>query len=157
MVTAPAWQPPHVRGAALANLSRMSDSGTPVGAHAAPLDAALRLTRQPDADGWAVLRLDPQPIVFSGDGDDAYIHGGALATCVDTAAWEAVVAIQPGTWVVADMRLDFLRLARPVPHRVRAHARRVGRRQAVADVEISAWDDPSRLVALGRATLTRVS
>jgi uncharacterized protein (TIGR00369 family) len=135
----------------------MSDSGTAVGDHAAPLDAALRLTREPDADGWAVLRLDPQPIAFSGEGEDAYIHGGALATCVDTASWEAVVAIQPGTWVVGDLRMDFLRLARPVPHRVRAQARRVGRRQAVADVEISAWDDPSRVVALGRATLTRVN
>jgi uncharacterized protein (TIGR00369 family) len=135
----------------------MSDTGTPVGQSAAPLDAALRLTREPDADGWAVLRLDPQPIAFSGEGDDAYIHGGALATCVDTAAWEAVVAVQPGTWVMADLRMDFLRLARPVPHRVRAKARRVGRRQAVADVEICAWDDPDRLVALGRAMATRVS
>jgi uncharacterized protein (TIGR00369 family) len=135
----------------------MSDSGTPVGEPAAPLDDALRLTREPDADGWAVLRLDPQPIAFSGEGDHAYVHGGALATCVDTAAWEAVVAVQPGTWVVSDLRMDFLRLARPAPHRVRARARRVGRRQAVADVEISAWDDPDRLVALGRATLTRVS
>jgi uncharacterized protein (TIGR00369 family) len=134
----------------------MSETGTAVGEAAAPLDAALRLTRQPDEDGWAVLRLDPQPMAVSGEGAAAYVHGGALATCVDTASWEAAVAVQPGTWVVADLRVDFLRLARPAPHRVRAQVRRMGRRQAVADVEISAWDDPERLVAVGRCQLTRI-
>ena len=134
----------------------MTDTGTPVGGTAAPLDDVLRLTREPDADGWAVLRFQPQPLALSGEGDDAYVHGGALATCVDTAAWEAVVAVQPGTWVVADLRLDFVRMARAVPHRVRAQARRVGRRQAVADVEIAPWHEPDRIVAVGRASLTRV-
>jgi len=134
----------------------VSETGTPVGEPAAPLDGALRLTRQADEGGWAVLRLDPQLIAVSGEGESAYVHGGALATCVDTASWEAVVAQQPGTWVVADLRVDFLRLARPAPHRVRAQVRRLGRRQAVADVEIAVWDDPARLVAVGRAMLTRV-
>ena len=134
----------------------MSETGTPVGEPAAPLDGALRLTRQADEGGWAVLRLDPQLIAVSGEGESAYVHGGALATCVDTASWEAVVAQQPGTWVVADLRVDVLRLARPAPHRVRAQVRRLGRRQAVADVEIAVWDDPARLVAVGRAMLTRV-
>ena len=134
----------------------MSETGTPVGEPAAPLDGALRLTRQADEGGWAVLRLDPQLIAVSGEGESAYVHGGALATCVDTASWEAVVAQQPGTWVVADLCVDFLRLARPAPHRVRAQVRRLGRRQAVADVEIAVWDDPARLVAVGRAMLTRV-
>ena len=133
-----------------------SGAGTPVGEPAAPLDGALRLTREPDDDGWAVLRLDPQPVALSGQGDSAYVHGGALATCVDTASWEAVVVQQPGTWVVADLRVDFLRLARATPHRVRAQVRRMGRRQAVTDVEIASWDDPARLVAVGRAMLTRV-
>jgi acyl-coenzyme A thioesterase PaaI-like protein len=54
------------------------------------------------------------------------------------------------------MRIDFVRLARNEAHRVRATARKIGRAQAVADVEITAWDDPSRLVALGRVMLAKV-
>jgi len=134
----------------------MTDTGTEVGGAAAPLDAELRLTREPDQDGWAVLRLDPQPVSLTGEGESAYVHGGVLATCVDTAGWEAVVVVQPGSWVATDLRVDFLRLARGEPHRVRAQARKVGRRQAVADVEITPWDRPDRLVSLGRAAYTRV-
>ena len=134
----------------------MPETGTTTGESAAPLDAALRLTREPDDDGWAVFRLDPQPLAMSGEGSDAYVHGGALATCVDTAGWEAVVVRQPGTWVVGDLRVDFLRPARREPHRVRAAARKVGRTQALADVEIAVWDPPERLVAVGRVLLVKI-
>jgi uncharacterized protein (TIGR00369 family) len=134
----------------------MTNAGTTPGDSAAPLDAALRLTREADDDGWAVLRLDPQPLAMSGDESVPYVHGGALASCVDTAGWEAVVAVTPGSWVATDLRVDFLRLAQQEPHRVRAQARKVGRRQAVADVEITPWDRPDRPVALGRAAYTRV-
>jgi acyl-coenzyme A thioesterase PaaI-like protein len=58
--------------------------------------------------------------------------------------------------VVADMRLDFMRLAKNEAHRVRSTARKIGRGQAVADVEIAAWDDPTRVVALGRVMLAKV-
>ena len=64
--------------------------------------------------------------------------------------------VSDDSWVVADMRIDFVRLARNEAHRVRSTARKIGRAQAVADVEITAWDDPSRLVALGRVMLAKV-
>jgi uncharacterized protein (TIGR00369 family) len=134
----------------------MTTQSTPPGGSAAVLDAALGLTREPDEGDAAVLRLDPSELAVGASEPVTYLHGGALATCVDTAAWEAVVRISDDSWVVADLRIDFLRLARNEPHRVRATARKVGRAQAVADVEISAWDDPSRLVALGRALLAKV-
>lgn len=134
----------------------MSNQRTPEGGSAAPLDAAIGLTRAADEDGAAVLRLDPASVAIGATEPVTYLHGGALATCIDTAAWEAVVIVSDDTWVVADMRIDFLRLARHEPHRVRATARKIGRAQAVADVEITAWDDPSRLVALGRVQLAKV-
>jgi uncharacterized protein (TIGR00369 family) len=133
-----------------------SNSGTPLGDAAAPLDAALGLTRSADDGDWAVLRLDPSDIAVGATDPVTYLHGGALATCVDTAAWEAIARVSNDTWVVADLRIDFMRLARHETHRVRAMARKIGRAQAVADVEISAWDDPSRLVALGRVLLAKV-
>ena len=134
----------------------MSEQRTPDGGSAAPLDAALGLTRAPDDGDAAVLRLDPTAIAVGATDPVTYLHGGVLATCIDTAAWEAIVGVSDDTWVVADMRIDFVKLARNEAHRVRATARKIGRAQAVADVEITAWDDPSRLVALGRVLLAKV-
>lgn len=134
----------------------MSQQRTPDGGTAAQLDAALGLTRAPDDGDAAVLRFDPSALAVGATEPVTYLHGGALATAVDTAAWEAIVRVSDDAWVVADMRIDFVRLARNEVHRVRATARKVGRAQAVADVEITAWDDPSRLVALGRVMLAKV-
>jgi len=134
----------------------MTAQRTPDGASAAPLDSALGLTRAPDDGDSAVLRLDPTAIAVGAVEPVTYLHGGALATAIDTAAWEAIIRVSDDTWVVADMRIDFLRLARNEVHRVRSTARKIGRAQAVADVEITAWDDPSRLVALGRVLLAKV-
>ncbi len=134
----------------------MSAQRTPDGGSAARLDAALGLTRAADDGDAAVLRLDPSDIAVGATEPVTYLHGGALATCIDTAAWEAIVRVSDDAWVVADMRIDFVKLARHEAHRVRATARKIGRAQAVADVEITAWDDPSRLVALGRVMLAKV-
>lgn len=134
----------------------MSDQSTPDGDSAAPLDAAIGLTRAPDEGDSAVLLLDPTALAVGATEPVTYLHGGVLATCIDTAAWEAIVRVSDDTWVVADMRVDFVRLARNEPHRVSATARKIGRAQAVSDVEITAWDDPSRLVALGRVMLAKV-
>lgn len=135
----------------------MSDQRTPEGSSAAPLEAAIGLVRAPDEADATVLRLDPSSLAVGATDPVEYLHGGALATCVDAAAWEAIVRVSDDAWVVADMRIDFVKLARNEPHRVRATARKIGRAQAVADVEITAWDDPSRLVALGRVLLAKVS
>ena len=120
------------------------------------MDAALGLTRAADEGDWAILRLDPAAVAVGATEPVTYLHGGAIATCVDTAAWEAIARVSSDSWVVADLRVDFLRLARDEPHRVRSTARKIGRGQAVADVEISAWDDASRVVALGRVLLAKV-
>jgi uncharacterized protein (TIGR00369 family) len=134
----------------------MSEGRTPVGESAAPLDAALGLTRCADDGEWVVLRLEPTDVAVGATEPVTYLHGGALATCVDTAAWEAVARVSDESWVVADLRIDFVRLAKNQAHRIRAIARKVGRTQAVADVEICSWEDSDRLVALGRVLLTRI-
>ena len=139
-----------------AEMSDTNTYGTSPGASAAPLDAALGLTRAQDDGDWAVLRLQPNDVAIGATDPVTYLHGGAIATCIDTAAWEAIVRVSESSWVVADMRIDFMRLARNETHRVRSIARKIGRGQAVADVEIAAWDDPTRLVALGRVMLAKV-
>jgi len=118
------------------------------------LDTAIGLTREEAADGRAVFRLEPSTTAVV-DGEVPFVHGGALATCVDTVAWAAVASSHGEDWLVVDLRVDFLRLAGPRAHRVTATVRRAGRRLAVADVEIAPWDEPERPVALGRVTLAR--
>ena len=133
-----------------------SRGGTAFGGNAAALDAAIGLTRHSDDGDWVVLRLDPEPVAVGAIDPITYLHGGVIATCVDTASWEAVVRLNEESGVVADMRIDFMRLARNEAHRVCATARKVGRSQAVADVEITPWDESSRTVALGRVLLAKV-
>jgi uncharacterized protein (TIGR00369 family) len=120
-----------------------------------PLDDALGLTLEHAADGVARLRLAARGLGVVPD-ERPYLHGGALASCVDTASWYAVTAAEPGDWTVASLHLDFLRPAGDVPHLVLARCRRAGRRSATVDVDVVPEDDPDRPVALGRATLARL-
>jgi uncharacterized protein (TIGR00369 family) len=117
------------------------------------LDAGLGLRLERADETGAVLRFDPTSLA-SVDADIVYLHGGALATCVDSAAWYAVDAARPDAdWLVTDLRLDFLRLARVEPHVVRATVQRAGRTLAVVDVEIAPESEPGLPVALGRVSL----
>lgn len=118
------------------------------------LDAAIGLVQEEARDGRAVFLLQPTETAVVED-ETAFLHGGALATCVDTVAWAAVASAHGEDWLVVDLRVDFTRLARPVSHRVTGTVRRAGRRLAVADVEIAPVDEPDRPVALGRVTLAR--
>ncbi len=126
------------------------------GSAAAALDAAVGLIVLESGPAGALLRLEPTPIAAV-DGEPAFIHGGVLATCVDTGAWAAIDGQRPGeNWVVTDLRLDCLRLGKLEPHLVRSHVRRAGRRLAVVDVEICPEAEPERPVALGRVSLLAV-
>jgi uncharacterized protein (TIGR00369 family) len=122
---------------------------------ASPLDGALGHVLVEVADGVATLRLTPAPLAV-GSEEPPFLHGGTLSTCIDTAAWYAACSAGGGDWVVSGLAADFLRPARIEVHRVTARCRRAGRAVAVVDVEIAPWDEPERLVALGRATLSRL-
>ena len=120
-----------------------------------PLDAAIGLVATELLADAVVLRLDPPDCALGGERPRPFLHGGTLATCVDTAGWYAVAHASPGDWIAVDLRCDFLRLAAPVPHRVVGRCLTAGRTLATADVEITPWDEPDRLVAVGRARYMR--
>jgi uncharacterized protein (TIGR00369 family) len=123
---------------------------------ASRLDESLGLTFVSAEGNLATLRLEPRAIGVVDDEDSSYLHGGALATCVDTAAWYAAAsASQTEDWLVVGLQLDALRLARDEPHRVTARCIRAGRTRAVVDVEIVSSREPIRVVAIGRASLAR--
>jgi uncharacterized protein (TIGR00369 family) len=121
----------------------------------APLDDAIGLVVVELLDDAVVMRLDPSPLSLGGNEPRPFLHGGTLATCVDTAGWYAVAHASPGDWIAVDLRCDFLRLAGPERYRVLARCLRAGRTLATADVEIAPWDDAGTLVAVGRARYAR--
>lgn len=124
---------------------------------ASKLDEAVGLSLEDASEGRVTLRLDPGDLAVVRDEDLEYLHGGALATCIDTAAWYAAESAAPGDadWVVSGLSFEALRLARDEPHRVTAKCIKAGRTRAVVDVEIAPESDPERLLTIGRVSLAR--
>jgi uncharacterized protein (TIGR00369 family) len=122
---------------------------------ASKLDGAIGLTLESAEDGVVTLRLEPGAVGVVEEDERTYLHGGTLATCVDTAAWYAAASASEGDWLVTGLQLEALRLARSEAHRVIARCVRAGRTRAVVDVEIASEVDPERIVAVGRASLAR--
>jgi uncharacterized protein (TIGR00369 family) len=122
---------------------------------ASRLDEAIGLTLESAEDGVVTLRLEPGAVGVVEEDERTYLHGGTLATCVDTAAWYAAASASEGDWLVTGLQLEALRLARSEAHRVIARCVRAGRTRAVVDVEIASDVDPERIVAVGRACLAR--
>jgi uncharacterized protein (TIGR00369 family) len=81
--------------------------------------------------------------------DPPYAHGGILAALVDLAADFAVAAKAGRGAPTVDMRVDFLRPARPGDLRVRARVVKLGR--ALATAEAVVFDATGAEVASGRA------
>ena len=122
---------------------------------ASKLDGAIGLTLESAENGVVTLRLEPGAVGVVEEDERTYLHGGTLATCVDTAAWYAAASASEGDWLVTGLQLEALRLARLEAHRVIARCVHAGRTRAVVDVEIASEVDPERIVAVGRASLAR--
>jgi uncharacterized protein (TIGR00369 family) len=120
-----------------------------------PLDDALGFSFSGIEDGAVVCRLAPTHAAL-GTIEPPTLHGGTLATCIDTACWYALVH-ESGSqeWVAVDLRCDYLRPAPPDPLRIEAACLRVGRRLGVVDVRIALSGELDRLIAVGRGTFAR--
>ncbi|MHB8590198.1 MAG: PaaI family thioesterase [Candidatus Dormibacteraceae bacterium] len=80
------------------------------------------------------------------------VHGGALATALDTAACFAVIAAVGVDCSTVDLRTDFLRPASAEELAVTGTLLRAGRRFGWADAAVIAPD--GKLVATARGTFT---
>ena len=119
-------------------------------------------------DGWRELMgLE----VVDGDGDSATIeleadhrhlnphgtvHGGVIATLVDSAMGSAVLREDTGDEapVTIEMKVTYLEPARPGRLRAEATVRRRGKRIIIAEVDVT--DDEGTAVAHGIGTFTSV-
>lgn len=78
------------------------------------------------------------------------VHGGALATALDTVAGFAVISVVGADITTVDLRTDFVRPAVDADFRVNGRELRVGRRFGWADADVTTLD--GRVVAAARGT-----
>jgi len=101
-------------------------------------------------DGQGVARVD---LPYNPDLDHAMkgVHGGVLATLVDSAGWFAVAALNEGVWVATS---EFkIHLLNPVSETgVYAEGRVVKSGKRVSVAEMWASDSSGKLVAIGTGT-----
>lgn len=82
------------------------------------------------------------------DSNAAYIHGGVIASLIDTTACFAVIAGVGRDVPTIDLRVDYFRPAGREPLQAVGRMIKGGRSLAVADVEVLGAD--RRVIAVGR-------
>jgi uncharacterized protein (TIGR00369 family) len=97
--------------------------------------------------GWIVLRMPFTKAASRSDGA-AQFHGGAMATFADVAGDFALIARLGFGVPTIDLRIDYLRAAKPPYIQATAQIRRAGKTLGVVDITIE--DAEGQVVALGR-------
>lgn len=119
----------------------------------APFNAWLGLELVEWTPDTITLRLCTRPEVLGHVAINA-LHGGVLASVLDTACSMAVVARTGESVFTVDMRVDYLRPATSEVYTIRAEVVRLGRALATADATVYAQDGAK--VACGRAVLQHI-
>jgi uncharacterized protein (TIGR00369 family) len=102
--------------------------------------------------GEVEVRL-PYREEFLGDEAGANIHGGIISTLADIAGCFAVISAIGHDAPTVDLRVDYLRMARPGESLIAvARTVKAGRTIGLADVEVRAPD--GRVVAVARGTFS---
>ena len=117
-----------------------------------PFHRALGLRVLTAGPAGAAVTIPPAP-QLTGDPHRPAVHGGVLATLIDTAGGLAVfLAVGPGDRVsTLDLRVDYLRpAATDRPLTAEARVLRVGNRVAVTEIWVH-HGDPEAAVARGTA------
>jgi uncharacterized protein (TIGR00369 family) len=125
-----------------------------------PVHRALRLQvasgDAADADRSRLrLAAETGPTHVGEDGSP-FLHGGVIATLLDTAATFALIQASGTDWGTVDLRIDFVRPTPSGPILADARALHVGRRLGRASAELI---DPStgRLLATAVGTFARTA
>jgi uncharacterized protein (TIGR00369 family) len=127
------------------DLQRMLDAG--------PVHRALGLRVARSGDGDVVLRAEAGAEHLGEDGAD-FLHGGVVATVLDTAATFALIGATGTDWSTVDLRVDYLRPAPAGQLEARGSTLHIGARLGRATAELFAADS-DRLVARATGTFAR--
>jgi len=122
---------------------------------ASPVHRALRL-RVACADGTSVRLEAGTGPEHTGEDGSPYLHGGVIATLLDTTATFALIQATGADWGTVDLRVDFVRPAPAGPLLAEGSAVHFGRRLGRANAELT---DPStgRLLASAAGTFVRIA
>ena len=103
-------------------------------------------------DGFVVIEWDATEEYSFRDPSGPIVHGGLVATLLDTAMGGACwTVLEDGeSFLTADLRVEFYRSARPGT--LRAHGRVVQRTRRVAFCEAELADTDGRVLAASRCT-----
>ena len=129
------------------DLQRLLDS--------APLHRALRLRVTSAGDHDVVLQAEAGPEYLGEDGAD-YLHGGVVATVLDTAATFALIGATGTDWSTVDLRVDYLRPTPAGSLEIRGSAVQIGRRLGRARAELLAAG-PGPVLAIATGTFVRAA
>ena len=120
----------------------------------APFNVWLGLELHEWGHGTIALRLRTRPEILGHAAINA-LHGGVIASILDTACSMAVVTATGESVYTVDLRVDYLRPATAEIYTIRAEIVRLGRTLATVDAEVSANGGQS--VASGRAVLQHIA
>jgi uncharacterized protein (TIGR00369 family) len=113
----------------------------------------LGLILESSEDSGVIFRM-PTRREMLGSPSTGALHGGVVASLIDTAAAYAVMARTGRSLATVDMRVDYHRPAISPEYRVEGSIVRLGRTMATADARM--YDDKGALLASGRALLMHV-
>ncbi len=119
---------------------------------AAPIATHLGMTIRFDEKFRAIFELPYTGRMNNGIGT---IHGGAIATLIDNAAWFTIAARQEGWIATVEMQIRMLEPVRGEAIWSRGKIIRLGKRLSTAEAEVRTSDN--RLIAKGSGTFTTTS
>jgi uncharacterized protein (TIGR00369 family) len=121
--------------------------------NATPFAAWLGLALEGCDDTGIIMRLRSRPEILGSPSTGA-LHGGILATLIDTGASYAVMLRTERSVATIDMRVDFHRPGQSSEYRIEGNAIKIG--HTVSTGEARVIDSEGKLVASGRAVFMNV-
>lgn len=123
-----------------------------------PVHRALRIraeddVTEDDAPEEVRFRCQPGPEHAAEDGA-GFLHGGVIATLLDTAATFALIQASGSDWATVDLRIDYLRPAPCADLLVKGSAVHVGTRLGRATADLST--PGGGILATAAGTFTRL-